>query len=261
MNGATPVIARPMASAKLRLSIGEGTAEVPIQVPSDPVAAEEVLPAVRRIHDALVEGAKRLAARDGKAVSCQRGCAACCRQVAAVADVEARALANLVAALPEPRRGIVEARFVDALARMEAADLARPLMEAGESGDAGPASHRLGVAYHRLAIACPFLEDEACSIYADRPLSCRQYMVVSPPVHCQTLESPEVHALTVHGMAGALQELTAAEPGARRRWIALPAILDWARANPVTSERKPGPAWIAKLLAAAAKTGPTPPAG
>jgi Fe-S-cluster containining protein len=41
-----------------------------------------------------------------------------------------------------------------------------------------------GEAYFALGIACPFLEDESCSIYEDRPLICREYLVVSPPERC-----------------------------------------------------------------------------
>ncbi len=38
--------------------------------------------------------------------------------------------------------------------------------------------------YFHLGIACPFLEDESCSIHADRPISCREYLVTSPAVNC-----------------------------------------------------------------------------
>ena len=33
-------------------------------------------------------------------------------------------------------------------------------------------------------IACPFLEDESCSIHQDRPLGCREYLVTSPAENC-----------------------------------------------------------------------------
>jgi Fe-S-cluster containining protein len=42
----------------------------------------------------------------------------------------------------------------------------------------------LGMRYFRQGVACPFLEDEACSIHPDRPLSCRQYLVTSPADNC-----------------------------------------------------------------------------
>ncbi|MEO8777051.1 MAG: YkgJ family cysteine cluster protein [Rhodanobacter sp.] len=36
-------------------------------------------------------------------------------------------------------------------------------------------SHRqLGIDYLRQGVACPFLEQESCSIYDERPLACRK---------------------------------------------------------------------------------------
>ena len=34
--------------------------------------------------------------------------------------------------------------------------------------------------YRALALACPFLVDEACGVYAERPFVCRRYLVTSP---------------------------------------------------------------------------------
>jgi Fe-S-cluster containining protein len=43
----------------------------------------------------------------------------------------------------------------------------------------------LGLDYFRLGIPCPFLENESCSIYADRPLACREFLVTSPAENCR----------------------------------------------------------------------------
>jgi hypothetical protein len=89
MSPSSDILRRPMASARLRLADGDMRIEAPIQVPSDPVPSTEVLPAVRRLQDALVDAAQQRAARAGRAISCARGCAACCRQPVALVDVEA----------------------------------------------------------------------------------------------------------------------------------------------------------------------------
>jgi len=41
-------------------------------------------------------------------------------------------------------------------------------------------------AYFKLGIACPFLEDEACSTHPDRRMACREHLVSSPPENCRT---------------------------------------------------------------------------
>src|SRR5262249_61696224 len=49
--------------------------------------------------------------------------------------------------------------------------------------------------YFRLGIDCPFLEDETCMIYADRPLVCRGYVVVSPPELCTDPRAGQVQVV------------------------------------------------------------------
>src|SRR5205085_4531682 len=39
--------------------------------------------------------------------------------------------------------------------------------------------------YFGLGLVCPFLEDDACGIYEERPFVCRQYLVTSPAELCR----------------------------------------------------------------------------
>ena len=55
------------------------------------------------------------AAEAGKAISCHKGCGACCRQLVPISRTEGERLVTLVDAMPEPRRAAVLARFADAL--------------------------------------------------------------------------------------------------------------------------------------------------
>jgi hypothetical protein len=67
------------------------------------------------------------------------------------------------------------------------------LNEPGDDGD----RRALGLDYFRLGIACPFLEDEACSIHPDRPLSCREYLVTSPAPNCQVPSAETIDMVTL----------------------------------------------------------------
>lgn len=42
----------------------------------------------------------------------------------------------------------------------------------------------LGLEIFHLGSPCPFLEAESCSIYEDRPLSCREFLVTSDKHLC-----------------------------------------------------------------------------
>ncbi len=258
MTPSPDILRRPMASARLRLADGDMRIEAPIQVPSDPVPSTEVLPAVRRLQDALVDAAQQRAGREGRAISCARGCAACCRQPVALVDVEAWALAALVERLPEPRRSTVRARFADSLRRLDEAGLKARLAEAGDAGTHGTTVRTLSLEAFALGIACPFLEDEACSIYADRPLACRQHVVTTPAAWCAEPGKGQIAALPTSSLSGALQSLHDDSRRPRRRWVSLVLALEWAAAHKPPAERQTGPAWIERLLKAlAASTGTT----
>jgi hypothetical protein len=95
-----------------------------------------------------------------------------------VAPAEARALARLVEAMPEPRRSRVRDRFDRALDSLNATGVLDRLDQDPDS------RHAVGMDYFRAGVACPFLEDEACSIHPDRPMACREFLVTSPPAHC-----------------------------------------------------------------------------
>ncbi|WP_439614407.1 hypothetical protein, partial [Reyranella sp.] len=106
------------STATLRLSVGDLRIVHPITVPAGPVAAADVVPALQGLVNAVVT-----AAEAGKAISCRKGCGACCRQLVPVSRTEAERLLETVAALPAERRAVLEARFAAAEAALAAADL------------------------------------------------------------------------------------------------------------------------------------------
>ena len=101
--------------------------------------------------------------------------------------------------MPEPRRTEVRARFADAVAKIEAAGL---LPEA-RAFDSLPDEQYLALhpRYFALQIACPFLEDESCSIYSQRPLVCREYLVTSPAEYCFEETSPKRAPYSLAGLS------------------------------------------------------------
>ena len=87
------------STATLRLSVGDLRIVHPITVPTGPVAAADVVPALQGLVNAVVA-----AAEAGKAISCRKGCGACCRQLVPISRTEAERLMVTVANLPAERR-------------------------------------------------------------------------------------------------------------------------------------------------------------
>ena len=228
----------PLAAGKVTLVIGGEPVAFELTAPAGPVAVEDVLPILQGLSSLLAERAATRAAAEGRAVSCRAGCGACCRQLVPVAAAEARALARLVRSLPEPRQTMVRARFAAALEAVADAGLFDQLTD--------PSERRLeaGRDYFRLGIACPFLEDEACSIHPDRPLSCREYLVASPAANCRSPTPEGIDKLTLE----ADPSLALLKADLRDGWLPLVHALVFDEAAPPSALDRTAPEILADVL-------------
>ena len=75
-----------------------------MQVPLGPRRPVELLPPAQEFTRQATKIAVRQAQAQGKTISCKAHCGACCRQLVAISTVEARALTEVVEALPQPRQ-------------------------------------------------------------------------------------------------------------------------------------------------------------
>ncbi|MDX2157694.1 MAG: YkgJ family cysteine cluster protein [Hyphomicrobiaceae bacterium] len=158
-------------------------------------------------------------------IACKKGCGYCCHTFVAVLPPEAFRLADAV------RGGTSRALGVEAVR-------ARTLPLRGLSPD-----QRVGA-----KLPCPLLVDGECSVYADRPLVCRQATSLSLPSCIEEYEGTDregrieissahlAHSSNAHvALLGAMQaaglptdafelgavlDLVLADPAAERRWLA-----------------------------------------
>lgn len=135
-------------------------------------------------------------------------------------------LADVVAALPAARKTEVLARFAAAWERLHAEGFAqRSLSNTASENDV----LRLGLDYFRLGIPCPFLEDESCSIHANRPSACREFLVTSPAANCGKPDELPTQAVPLAaGLTEALSKLSALVLKAQPQVIPMTLALAWA---------------------------------
>lgn len=173
----------------------------------------------------VVEDAARASRRNGSPVSCRAGCGACCRHVVPVSPPEAWMLADLVAAMPPRRRAAVQSRFLDARLALERHfSPHHPLFAIAHE-------------YFALGIACPFLENESCSIHANRPSICREHLVTTPSNMCANLHSGAAILSLPLRISECLAQVAAQVLGTAPTSIALTTALDWARENRADGRR------------------------
>jgi Fe-S-cluster containining protein len=228
------------STATLRLKVGDLSIAHPITVPNGAVPATAVLPALQGLVNATVGAAER-----GKAISCRKGCGACCRQLVPISRTEGEALLALVEAMPAERRTAVRARFAEAEARIAAAGLV---------DRAGRSDREMSVAYFAMGVPCPFLEDESCSIHPDRPLVCREYLVTSAAELCAGPQQEGVTPVPVPKLSLAARRLQ--DEG--DSWFPLALLMAWSRRPRTPAQRRPGTEWVQRFLRGLA--GSPPPA-
>jgi len=172
------------ASVRVALKVYGEPLTVEGDAPTGPARLDEILPAFCKVDDAVIDRAVARVEAGGEKVSCAKGCSACCRaQPVPVTPPEAYALFRLVESLPEPRRSEVKSAFADRTVRLRVAGLYDTYMHRDADLSREQAREIAGC-YFRLGLVCPFLVDDACGIYPDRPFVCRQYLVTSPAALC-----------------------------------------------------------------------------
>lgn len=191
----------------------------------------------RGISAAITAASIEQIASEGRRVTCSSGCAACCRPLIPISPLEATMLLRLVEAMPEERRASVRARFADAVKKMEEAAL---LDRDAPKGRSMLLSHEreskaqwddVSRRYWALQIACPFLENESCGVYEDRPMICREYNVTTPATYCASLdERTRVIPWPVR-MSEVLATVGGRLAGIGEASIPLALALEWAEAH------------------------------
>ena len=231
--------------------------DLAIPAPDGPTPLGDLLPAARAISAQAMEIAVAHERAEGRKVQCEAGCAACCRQLVPISVVEARSLARAVDALPPARRAAIRARFAETVRRMERLGLldagAPPGRMALQSptGDPRAAWGEVAARYFAARMPCPLLESERCSVYDERPIVCREYLVTSPPERCATLGGAHTVPRPIPGseaLATAVREYT----GEALSMLPLPLSLEWSEARgAMVDEIGDGDNLVNHLIAAA----------
>jgi Fe-S-cluster containining protein len=238
--------ARPMRTATVDLKVARSKLRFKLTVPDDATRKIELLPLLRSLTDTIVDAAVDDAKASGYTISCRKGCGACCRQVVPISDVEAESIRRLVDAFPEPRRTTIVGRFERARQKLADAGLLETL-RASRRVPAGEAE-ALGIAYFALGMPCPFLEDESCSIHAERPLACREYLVTTPAANCAKPTRETIHCVPVPArVSRAIRRIDDDVPPNEEPWIPLVLALEWPLAEDVA--RRTGTSMVARALA------------
>lgn len=216
---------------RLSLPTPAGHLRAEISVPTGFIPISDVVPLMRSLGEQALRLEEANGQRAGHTVSCRKGCAACCRTLVPVSPPEAFRLKKQVEQLPGPERDRLLERLSTTKHALNEAGLLGQLVQLAETRtqltdeDVEP----MNQAYYARRLPCPFLEDEACSIYDFRPAACRELLVTSPAELCLDMARNPIRPVSVPFRVATILSLTWAKlTGGPARLIPLPVALDWA---------------------------------
>lgn len=226
-------MARTLPAERFHVSLHTpaGPITTEVSVPTGFVPVTSIVPLMRSLGEEAQNLEVQHAGRRGQSISCRDGCAACCRMLVPLSPPEAFALQASIERLPAEQRSRLEARVDGARLSLQEAGIWEQLEAVSESTVAltDEELEPVNQAYYALRLPCPFLEQERCSIYQDRPAACRELLVTSPAEFCDDLTDPRIKPLPLSLRIGtALGLLWAELTGTAARLIPLPIALDWA---------------------------------
>jgi Fe-S-cluster containining protein len=236
---------------KFALKVQDCNIEVSAPIPEGPVLPTALLPILQGLSNTLSDLTAAGAAKAGAPVSCREGCGACCRQPVPIAPAEARMLADYIAEQPEEQRAVLRERFQRAAARLEESCMAQEIRDCLHASR--DARHALGLRYFALGIACPFLQDERCTIHPIRPLRCREYLVVSPAERCANPGNEEIVSVKPPILfSQVLEKWNTSGERQAGEFILLTMLDEWAAQHPAEQDRahRSGPEMLLEFLQA-----------
>lgn len=201
------------------------------RVPTGRTTLTELLPIVRNIENAIIDRVAQEASQAGSPISCRAGCGACCRQMVPVNLFEAEALTDWIRTLPRERQEELAQRFHSALLALRDAGVVDKILSSEWVAE-NERTTQLAIDYFHAYVACPFLENESCSIHSIRPLACREYLVTSPPELCQDPSVNDVNGVLLPlKLSRVLYSFGREIDQDPRGWIPLVFLLAWGKSG------------------------------
>lgn len=194
-----------------------------ITVPEGKTDLGVIIPEFQELTNLVVDATCKSLEEKSVFISCKKGCAACCRQLIPITHIEAKGIIDMISKMPEQRQKTMIEKFEVCSEKLSQAGLYEKVKNIGNLSKDELTT--LGIEYFKLQIPCPFLENESCSIYKNRPLACREYLVTSPAINCANPTSDSVQCVNIPiKLSVALAEIEASVLNREVRWTILTFI-------------------------------------
>lgn len=162
-------------------------------------------------------------------ISCKKGCSHCCKYMVSLSSAEAFFLHNHILSMPADTRRSTLHSFLRA-ARIISANRI-PNMDASQMTEYEEL-HAISNWFNKLNLTCPFLKNNACSIYNFRPLACREHLATNDPKGCKFSSIEKQQLVNIpFSIAQAMMTLCNKIENTLDEAVILPLVMVWCNVN------------------------------
>lgn len=218
------------ACYQFRLSLINGRQEINLPLTFDKMTMtlKDLVPYARQLCEAIVTSISETYHQAGQPIACETcQTATCCRYLIGLSIPEAIYLVDTLM-----QQMTLESELWIAQCRQRASILDQTMKSLNNSESAPPTNsrnllHKLQAWNAKNQMKCPFLKKNRCSIYQERPLVCRQWLITPSHEFCLASGVPaKCHIALPVNLTDVLVKTTHHFLGSSEI-ILLPTIFDW----------------------------------
>lgn len=217
---------------ELKLDIFGKLLHICIGAENKPVKLSDLIPLARFLSSKIISTTKRHITNNGDTIACRRNCSQCCRYLVPLAIPEAMRLTEEVTAMTQWERKFVDESSLLAARRILELTPKNFLEKLGSSVSETN-SKDVSDWYRRMNLPCPFLVNNLCTIYEQRPIACREQLVIGSASDCKGEGATPAQPVKMPtSILEALAHLTSELEQTTIHTIMLPFAVFWCRENP-----------------------------
>jgi Fe-S-cluster containining protein len=189
-----------------------------------------------KINDAVIKNIQN----NGEQIPCYKGCSTCCKRCLVPLSVpEAFRLKDEVDQAQAPKRQLIRKNCLIASRHLLTQKTTKKFVHqlSNSTSDKPADPDHISDWYSGLKLACPFLHQDICTIYEQRPLVCMEHFIIGSAGGCNDEDCvAEVLDLPIR-VSNALGQLASELEGTSIEAVILPLAIIWCDENKKRAER------------------------
>ncbi|MHC4395146.1 MAG: YkgJ family cysteine cluster protein [Planctomycetota bacterium] len=223
---------------ELKLDIFGKPLHVCIGAENKPAKLSDLVPSARFLSAEIISLIKQHIINNGDTIACRANCSACCRYLIPLSIPEVIRLTEEVTVMAEwERRFVNESSLFTARCILELTPKYSFEKFTNTGLETGFRPKEVSDWYSRMNLPCPFLLNNLCTIYEQRPIACCEHLVIGSASNCRNNSTNHAQPVQMPiSILTALAQLTSEIEQTTIEAIALPFAFVWCQENPEYSK-------------------------